>query len=384
MTIDLDGANAGGQFVRTALTLSVLENEPVRIENARGNRSTPGLRHQHLAVLETVAALCDADVEGAELGAETVEFDPDLDSTAAATGRHGQGRGRLAGSTYEVDIGTAGSATLLFDALLPLATILESRLSVTVTGGTDVPWSPPLDYARYVKLPSLRRYGLSAAYEVDRRGFYPDGGGRVTLRLAPSDLEPIDLAARGELESVRLYSTESASLADRDVAYRQAEGALERLTLEDDADDGPTGLEIVERCERTVESPSPGSAIVLRVDHGTGIAGFSALGERGKPAERVGEDAADAANRFLDYDVGDEPAPPIDRHMADQSLVFLALAGGRVRIPDVTDHVASTRALLEAFGADVHLERRGDSERDDGPTATDGPAILSVDSTVGP
>ncbi|QRV13750.1 RNA 3'-terminal phosphate cyclase [Haloterrigena salifodinae] len=381
MTIDLDGANAGGQFVRTALTLSVLENEPIRIENVRGNRSTPGLRHQHLAVLETMAAVCDADVSGAELGAETIDFEPDLESTADASGWGGAGRGRLAGGTYEVDIGTAGSATLLFDALLPLASVLESQLSVTVTGGTDVQWSPPLDYARRVKLPLLRRIGLTAAIEVDRRGFYPDGGGRATLQFAPSTLEPIELAERGPIEGVRLYSTESASLADRDVAHRQAEGALERLALAE------ADLEVVDRCERTVESPSPGSAIVLRVDHETGIAGFTALGERGKPAERVGEDAADAANRFLKWDVEDEgePAPPVDRHMADQLLVFLALAGGHVRIPAVTDHVATSRELLEAFGADLDLEHDAASGAD-GETASTAdaaqPALVTVDSTV--
>ncbi|NUC74647.1 RNA 3'-terminal phosphate cyclase [Haloterrigena sp. SYSU A558-1] len=387
MTIDLDGADAGGQFVRTALTLSVLENEPVRIENVRGNRSTPGLRHQHLAVLETMAAVCDADVSGAELGAETIDFEPDLESTADASGWGGAGRGRLAGGSYEVDIGTAGSATLLFDALLPLASVLESQLSVTVTGGTDVQWSPPVDYARRVKLPLLRRFGLTAAVEVDRRGFYPDGGGRATLQLAPSTLEPIELAERGPLEGVRLYSTESASLADRDVAHRQAEGALERLALAE------TDLEVVDRCERTVESPSPGSSIVLRIDHGTGIAGFTALGERGTPAERVGEDAADAANRFLRRDVengggnGGVPAPPVDRHMADQLLVFLALAGGRVRIPAVTDHVATSRELLEAFGADIALDLERDvTSSADGETAPADdaarPALVTVDSTV--
>ncbi|AGB30634.1 RNA 3''-phosphate cyclase [Natrinema pellirubrum DSM 15624] len=332
---ELDGANAGGQFVRTALALSVRTNEPVRLENVRGDRPTPGLRHQHLAVLETLAEVCDADVSGAELGAETVAFDPGL-----------EGHGGLEGGEYAVDIGTAGSATLLCNALLPLATALESPLSVTVTGGTDVAWSPPLDYLRCVKLPLLRRFGLEAACDVDRRGFYPDGGGEVTLRLEPSALEPITLDERGSLEALQLYSTESESLADRDVAHRQVEGALERLDRDD--------LELTTRREIAVDSPSPGSALVIRVDHGTGIAGFSALGERGKPAERVGEDAADDANRFL------AGAAPVDRHMADQLLGFLALAGGRLRIPSVTDHVETRCELLEAFGAEI--DREGDGE----------------------
>jgi RNA 3'-terminal phosphate cyclase (ATP) len=342
--LTLDGSSAGGQFLRTALALSVLENEPVRLEGVRGDRPTPGLSHQHLAVLETMVELCDADVSGAELGSETIEFDPGLEAgdanTAAGT--------RLEGGSYAVDIGTAGSATLLCNALLPLAAVLESPLSVTITGGTDVAWSPPLDYFRHIKLPLCRQFGLEAACEVDRRGFYPDGGGAVTLRLAPSSLERIDLLERGSLEGLRIYSTESASLADRDVAHRQAEGALERLNM-------GTDLEVLERCEITAASPSPGSALVLRVDHGTGVAGFSALGERGKPAERVGEDAADAANRFL------EGSAPVDRHMADQLLVFLALAGGRVRVPEVTDHVETRCELLEAFGVDVGLEREAET-----------------------
>ncbi|WP_049921592.1 RNA 3'-terminal phosphate cyclase [Halopiger djelfimassiliensis] len=333
-TRELDGSAAGGQFLRTALALAALRNEPVRIENVRGNRSTPGLRHQHLAVLETMAQLCDAAVSGAELGAETVAFDP--------------GRRTIEGGDYAVDIGTAGSITLLFDAVMPLATVLESPLSLTVTGGTDVKWSPPIDYARHVKLPLLRRFGLVAACEVDRRGFYPDGGGRATLHLAPSRIEPIDLAERGPLESVRLYSTAAAALSDRNVATRQAGGAIERLALED------RSLETVERRKTTVATPSPGSAIAIRVDHGTGIAGFTALGERGTPAERVGETAADAANRFL------ERAAPIDRHMADQLLAFLALAGGRIRIPEPTEHVETSCELLAAF--DIGIE----CDRDDG------------------
>lgn len=356
---ELDGSNAGGQFVRTALTLSVLENEPVRLENVRGDRSDPGLAHQHLAVVETMAELCDAEVSGAELGAETVEFVPGLpedegDSDTAS----------LEGGSYAVDIGTAGSATLLFDAVLPLATVLESPLSITVTGGTDVEWSPPLDYTRQVKLPLLGRYGLVASCEVDRRGFFPNGGGRVTFRLAPSTLEPIELVERDALEGVRLYSTEAASLADRDVAHRQLEGALERLDLagerggDDDSDDtgDADGLEVLERQERTAASPSPGSALVIRVDHGSGIAGFGALGERGKPAERVGEDAADAANRFL------EGSTPVDPHMGDQLLVYLALAGGRVRLPAVTDHVEASRELLASFGIETALEDESDGE----------------------
>ncbi|RKD98357.1 RNA 3'-terminal phosphate cyclase [Halopiger aswanensis] len=371
---ELDGSSAGGQFLRTALDLAALKNETVRLEHVRGDRSTPGLRHQHLAVLETMAEICDADVSGSELGAETVAFDPELaDGDSRATGT---ATPQLEGGEYAVDIGTAGSVTLLFDSLLPLATILESPLRVTATGGTDVKWSPPLDYFRHVKLPLLRRYGLTAACEVERRGFYPDGGGRTTLHLAPSTIEPIELAERGSLEDVRIYSTESESLADRDVAFRQVEGALERLGVEEREGESGSDLEIAERCETTAASPSPGSALVVRIDHGTGVAGFTALGERGKPAERVGEDAADAANRFLER----EDAAPVDRHMADQLLVFLAIAGGRVRVPEVTDHVAASCELLEDFGAAIEIEGE---DGDRGETDDARPATVTAEPSIG-
>lgn len=340
---ELDGSAAGGAFVRTALALSAISGESVRIEDVRGDRPTPGLRPQHLAVVEALAAIRDAEVSGEEVGAETITFEPG-------------GDGPIAGGEYGVDVDTAGSLTLLVDAILPLASALEGRLCLTATGGTDVAWSPPIDYLRAVKLPLLRRHGLSAAVEVDRRGFYPAGGGRIRLHLEPSTLEPIRLgpdAAPVDTGDLRLYSTEAAALAGADVARRQLEGALDRLAL----DGEPT-----ERLVRTVASDSPGSAIVIRLAPGAGV---SALGEPGKPAERVGREAADAALELLDGEA------PVDRHAADQLLVFLALAGGRLQIPAVTDHVETGLDALEAFGHGLSLEP-GPTVVADGGTVADG------------
>ncbi|MFP8957314.1 RNA 3'-terminal phosphate cyclase [Natrialbaceae archaeon A-CW3] len=356
----LDGSDAGGQFLRRALTLSVLTGEAIRLESVRGNRPNPGLANQHLAGLEMMAAICDADVSGAELEAETVTFDPGLE-------------GVIPGGEYTVEVGTAGSLTLLIDSLLPLAHGLEGPLTLTATGGTDVAWSPPVDYLRHVKLPLLRRYGLQASLEVDRRGFYPAGGGRLRLQLAPSTFDPLELIQRGRLAGVRVYSTCATSLADADVGRRQAGGALERLrsgvegrreSEDEDEDNGESQpLEVFERVETVAESRCPGSVIVLGLvfEGGVGasdssshrvLAGFSALGEPGKPAERVGEEAADDALAFLESD------GTVDRYLADQLLDHLALAGGRIRVSTVTDHVETSARLLETFGVD--LEREGD------------------------
>lgn len=337
---ELDGSDGGGQFVRTALAVSALKGDPVRIENVRGGRDDPGLKAQHLAVVETLAAISDADVSGAELGSERIAFDP----------------GPVSGGRYAADIGTAGSVTLLFDALLPLAAHLEEPLSVIATGGTDVAWSPSMDYQRYVKLPLLWRFGLAATVEVNRRGFYPEGGGRATLNLFPSEVEPIDLSGsatddtnpRG-IDSVRIHSTEAAELAGSDVARRQADAAGERL---DQA--------VEERVETTAESPGPGSAMaIVLADGGLPRAGFTALGEPGKPAERVGEEAADGANRFLADEPAREEPPAVDPCLADQFLPVLALAGGRYRTPVVTDHLESTAKLLAELGYDISLSTDG-------------------------
>jgi RNA 3'-terminal phosphate cyclase (ATP) len=183
--IDLDSSDGGGQLVRTALSLSAVRGVPFRMERVRGDRPNPGLKRQHLACVEAVAALTDADVEGAAVGSETLRFEPTVRPGAAT-----------APDEVAVDVGTAGSVTLVADTLLPLATRIDGPVRADLTGGTDVRWSPSTDYLRRVKLPLLRSFGLDADVGVDRRGFYPAGGGTLDLRLRPSSLDPIELGTR--------------------------------------------------------------------------------------------------------------------------------------------------------------------------------------------
>lgn len=324
--IELDGSVGGGQLVRTALSLSVLTGESFRMRNVRGERSNPGLRPQHLAAVRVAADACDATVEGAEQGSESLAFRPD----------------ELTGGSVTTDVGTAGSIPLVFDTLLPFTMRLDEPLRATVRGGTDVKWAPPVDYFRRIKLALLRRYGLTASLSLVRSGFYPVGGGEVTLTMEPSELGSLSLAERGSLRAVRIYSTASASLEDRSVAGRQLEAAADRL---DDAGVAPT-----DRVATYRRTDSPGSVIVLQFEYDGTLAGFSALGERGKPAEVVGEEAADAA---VDWYRG---AAVVDEHMADQLVVFLGLGGGEVCVPAITDHVETSIDLLRAFGLTVEVD----------------------------
>ncbi|MEF8976832.1 MAG: RNA 3'-terminal phosphate cyclase [Halapricum sp.] len=323
----IDGSEGGGQLLRTGLTLATITDTPVRIEGIRGSRPEPGLKPQHLAAVELLADYCDADIEGDELDAETVIFEP--------------GEGRQ--TALETEIPTAGSVTLLLDTVLPLATAIEETITVTATGGTDVKWSPPVAYPQRVKLPLLARFGLDASIDVERTGFYPAGGGEVTLSMSPSSLSPLELDERGSLQAVDVYSKASEDLEDRDVADRQADHAGERL----DSMGVPPGERVVEY----VEADSTGSALMVRARYDRTLAGFDALGERGRSSEEVADRAIEDFEAFRGTDAA------VEAHMADQLLVFLALAGGRVTVPSVTEHVRTTLSLLEAFDYGVELDR---------------------------
>jgi RNA 3'-terminal phosphate cyclase (ATP) len=336
--LTIDGAAGGGQLLRTALSLAAVTDTAFRIERIRGSRPTPGLRPQHLAAVELVADLCDADVEGAELDSRTVVFRP------------GDVRRRTATATVE----TAGSVTLLFDTVLPVAAVGDDPVRVRATGGTDVKWAPTVEYQRSVKLPLLATYGLDARLDLVATGFYPAGGGVATLQTVPSPPSPIRLEGRGRLERVDVYSKASASLTEREVADRQAARASERLA--------DAGVDAEVARVGYVPTRSPGSSLLLRAVYDDAVAGFDALGERGRSSEAVADDAVAA---FEEFHAGDAP---VDAHMADQLLVFLALVGGRVRLPAVTDHVRTNLDVLAAFGSDATLDCGAD-----GPVVTASP-----------
>lgn len=319
--LEIDGAEGGGQVLRTALGLAALTGDAVRVENVRGSRDVPGLRAQHLAAVRAVAELCDGAVEGASEGSNTLTFEP----------------GEPVDESVTVNVGTAGSVALVFDAALPL--VAERRVTITASGGTHVKWAPTVDYLCHVRRPLYARFGVDLSLSLDRAGFYPAGGGQVQFAASSSSLTALELTERGRLERIAVHSTASDSLADADVAGRQADAAREAL-------DRP--VEMV--TARSVPSDSPGSAVLVRAEYEHTVAGFTALGERGKPAEAVATDAIEEFEAFNDG------AGAVDPYMADQLMLPLALAGGRVRLPQVTDHVRTNLTVVRTFGFDLALD----------------------------
>ena len=330
--ITVDGSEGGGGLLRTALSLSTATGTPVTVEEVRGGRPNPGLRPSHLATVRTLATLADATVEGDREGAGRVVFEP--------------GPNRLRSRTVEANIETAGSLTLLFDAVLPLSLArgLDGPLAVRCTGGTDVRWSPPLDFLRRVKLPLLRSRGIFAAVDADRRGFYPVGGGRATFHVAPSPDPDLSVPDRGDREGARVYVTATTGLADAEVAERGAARVTDRLSA--------AGIEVTERVVEYAAADSPGAIVVVALDYARSRAGFDALGERGTPVEDVADDAVDRALAF-----DDDPVPAVDRHLADQLVPLLAFSGGRVRVSTVTDHVRTAVEVTNAFRGPVRSVR---------------------------
>lgn len=319
--IRLDGLReeGGGQILRSSLALSCHTGKPFTIEQIRGKRSPPGLKAQHLAGVQVARRLTGARVEGALIGSTRLVFEP----AHPARGSH-----------FE-DVGTAGSLTLLLQSVLLPALTSGQPVELELVGGTDVSWSPPLDYLAEVLLPYYARLG-EVELRVGRRGFHPKGKGRLALRLAGHHpaLPPLDLTR--PLERPRLYgrSVASEGLRERRVAERQAEAAREILP----------GLEL--ECAY-VPTLSTGSVVTLWAEEEGGSwpvrAGADLLGSRGVPAEEVGRQAARRLKRRL------EVVQPVEEHLADNLVPFLALFGGKLLCQEVSAHTRGNAYVMEQF-----------------------------------
>jgi RNA 3'-terminal phosphate cyclase (ATP) len=300
--IEIDGSfgEGGGQIVRTAAALSAVTGKAVRIRKIRQGRPKPGLAPQHARAILTLADLCDAKTSGVEPGSSEICFSP----------------GRIRGGSHKVDIGTAGSVTLLLQCLLPALLRAKKPVLLEVHGGTDVQWSPTVDYFRNVFLPALLSFGAVARLELVQRGYYPRGQGCVRLHVEPGDLLAAHLKA-GEAQDVEGIS--HCSNLPEHVANRQADSAAAALQA--------AGFK--SRVSREILSlPSMGSGITLW----SGCKGSSCLGERGLSAEKVGRRAAEEILLELR-----SPAA-VDVHLADQLIPYLALAGGSYTVREITLH----------------------------------------------
>lgn len=316
VTIDGSFGEGGGQILRSSLALSLVSGKPVRIENIRARRKKPGLLRQHLTAVLAAAEVGAAEVAGATLGSSVVVFTP----------------GAVRGGEYRFAVGTAGSATLVLQAILPALIRAEEPSEVTLEGGTHNPYAPPFDYLERVFLPLLGRMGPKVSLFFDRYGFYPAGGGRFRAVIEPAPLEPIDLLDRGEVvrRSVRALV---ARLPER-IATAELNAFRELLPWKEEE------MATVS----TDRSFSPGNVVMAEVASEGLTELFAAFGDVRVPARKVAGAAADQVRRYL------ADGNPVGEHLADQLLLPMALAGGgRFRTTAPTLHTTTNAEVIRCF-----------------------------------
>jgi RNA 3'-terminal phosphate cyclase (ATP) len=334
--IEIDGSlgEGGGQVLRTTVALSALLGRDVYVRNIRAKRPNPGLQAQHVTAIKAVAALSDANLKGLEIGSTDLSFTP---------------RKKMSGS-FKFDVGTAGSISLVLQALMPAAAFSLERTEFEITGGTDVKWSPTIDYVRFVVLPNLSKLGYHAELRIIRRGHYPKGGGKVSMTIqACNGLRSLHLTERSEIKGV--HGISHCVKLPAHVAQRQA-AAAQQVLKENDQPNVSVNLETYP--PGTDPHIAPGSGIALYTDsEPSGALGADSVGERGKPAEEVGRHAAKQLTQEI------QSGAPVDRHMSDIFIPYLAVAEGdsEFRTSKITMHTITNARIAELVsGAKVVVD----------------------------
>ena len=305
--IHIDGSSGegGGQVIRTALSLASITKQEVSIDNIRAGRPNPGLAAQHLTAAKAVRKVCRGTLDGAELGSSSLVLHP----------------GEIIGGKYDFNIGTAGSVTLVAQTIIPILMHAKKESEVSIIGGTHVMKSPGYDYFEKVFIPAIRHMGVDLESEMIRPGFYPKGGGEMRFALKPSMPHGVQEWQRTErIEAIIRYSNLPLSIAIREKKIF-FQNKIEEIYL------------------RENPALSPGNAVTAW----SGFRGSYALGEIGKRAEVVGQEAVDGIKKEMGFDV--------DMHLADQLLIYGALAAGKTEFTtsEITNHLKTNSEIIQKF-----------------------------------
>jgi RNA 3'-terminal phosphate cyclase (ATP) len=328
ITIDGSAGEGGGQILRSSLALALVTGMPFTMHSIRARRARPGLMRQHLAAIRAAADVGRAEVSGAEMGSHEIAFRP---------------QGPPEPGVYAWSVGSAGSATLVLQTVLPALAIASGPSELTLTGGTHNPMAPPFEFLDRTFLPLLARMGPRVSARLLTPGFYPAGGGRLQATITPAPLAPMDLLWRGAIQSRRVV----AAVANLPVgiARREIDAARKHLGWEGTRFD----VEVLQG------ATGPGNVLLIVVEAEQVTEVFTGFGEKGVRAELVAARAATEARAWVDADV------PVGRHLADQLLLPMALAGGgafRTVVPSL--HTRTQIDLLgRLLGARVALTDEG-------------------------
>lgn len=332
ITIDGSMGEGGGQILRSALALSMLTQQPFRIDNIRAGRSKPGLMRQHLTAVYAARTLCHADTEGETIGSTTLTFKPK----------------KVTPGKYAFAIGSAGSTTLVLQAILPALLTADAETEITLEGGTHNPFAPPIDFLRRAYIPQIERMGPRVSIELARAGFFPSGGGRFVVRISPTPrLSPIDLLDRGVINAKRAVAVLSA--LPRDIGERELKRVTKRLTFES------SELDVVS----LPADQGPGNLLMLQYDCQHCSEVFVGFGMKGVTAEAVADFAIDHARQWL------ASSGAVGPFLADQLLLPMALSGGgSLTTTEVTEHTRTNAQVIAMFlPLQIHIDEHAATPR---------------------
>lgn len=317
--IRIDGSHGegGGQILRTSLALSACTGRPFQIENIRSGRKKPGLMRQHLTCVNAVTQICSAQLKGAEIGSQYLQFVP----------------GKVKPGDYHFAVGTAGSSMLVLQTILPPLMIAGAESQIQLEGGTHNPMSPTFNYIDEVFLPVLKKMGFDCSCSLEKWGFYPAGGGKLLLKIIPcaGEINGLELNSRGNLEKAVVVA--AVSRIPREIADDESYGII-----------NAAAFEVHEKKILTIDSPGPGNVAMLRLDFENVSAMFTGFGELGVSRKKVAANVYRPANKFF------RSKAVVDEHLADQILIPMALAGsGSFVTTEPSLHTLTNMEVIEKF-----------------------------------
>ncbi|NHJ40757.1 MAG: RNA 3'-terminal phosphate cyclase [Asgard group archaeon] len=324
VTIDGSVLEGGGSIVRNSVALAAVYQKPIEIINIRAKRSKPGLRNQHMFVIKAIGKMCNAELKGAYVGSDYIKFIP----------------GKIIGGEFKVDVQTAGSLTLLLQALIPVAIHAPNPVKLLLKGGADVPMAPPYDYLKHVYKPTLEKLGLDITLCLGRRGHYPKGGGTISCDIAPIiRMKPINFKFEDVMKINYISGNAYAVQLPEHIPERMINTAINELKARQYK---------ISSIEKEWYEPKydphigKGTGITLwaYTNHGTIIAG-DGLGKVGIPAEKVAETAVNNLIEQLNS------GRPIDFHLADQLIIWMGLS----QFPSIVD---TTKITLHTL-TNIHI-----------------------------
>ena len=331
--IYIDGSekSGSGTIVRYAIALSSLLGVKIDISNIRAKRDKPGLRPQHLASVAACAQMCDAHVEGVRVNSKEISYEP------------GE---RLKGGDYQLEIGTAGSSTLLAMTLLPLALFADEETTLRISGGLFQDFAPSAHHLQHVLLPTLGKMGIKADLEVIRPGYVPTGGGVIEVKVKPigGSIKPLAQLKQGKVKEVTGIAI-SSHLREQKVSQRMAEECQKVFAEKGYA------ARIETLWDETALQAGASLAVWAETDTGC-LLGFDQTGKRGRSSETIGRHVA--RNLLEDLQTG----ATVDRYLADQLIIYATLARGTTEylIPRRSEHIDANIWLVRKFGAIARIE----------------------------